>query len=554
MAHAPGWYPDGSETNILRWWDGNQWTEHTAPGPDSAQPTAAQPAVAEPAVAQPAVAPAAQPTTPIAPPQMSGESQGAGAATAMPAPGTAPTPEPDKKPVWKQWWAIAAAAVAAIAVIGAFVVGSGGDDDADSEVVQSAPQEDGEADANVDTDTDTDTDDAQPDSGADGETNADSAPDDESDAVEGTDDESGPDAGDDGGTEIDDGQADAGEADGSIDRPFVFDAVVPVQWDSFGDGDGAVWNTSVSTPRDITIDVAAFDEFNEPPPEGVAFLGFDVSMTLIESQNEPLNTGFTVTWEVLGGSTASVYDETTIDTENFGCGLTPEQFDPFVEVFAGGTVAGTVCIPVPVEDVDDPGTQISMTLVGSDRIVYSSAGTEGPSALDVPQPAVTPADGDGPADGSRSTPFPFDTPTDVEFNSFGDTDGSVWSTTVGIPRDIGAEVAAESQFNEPPPDGVTFLGFEVTMTLVSGDVEPLSPGFSFDWQVLGGNTATAYGPVTLVFGCRLVPNEFDDFAEVLVGGTLTGTVCVPVPTADLDDAGTSVAMNFIGESRIVFHN
>jgi hypothetical protein len=28
---APGWYPDPSHPGAVRWWDGNQWSEHSAP-------------------------------------------------------------------------------------------------------------------------------------------------------------------------------------------------------------------------------------------------------------------------------------------------------------------------------------------------------------------------------------------------------------------------------------------------------------------------------------------------------------------------------------------
>lgn len=28
---APGWYPDPQAPHVMRWWDGYQWTEHTAP-------------------------------------------------------------------------------------------------------------------------------------------------------------------------------------------------------------------------------------------------------------------------------------------------------------------------------------------------------------------------------------------------------------------------------------------------------------------------------------------------------------------------------------------
>jgi Protein of unknown function (DUF2510) len=31
MQYAPGWYPDPRAPEALRWWDGQQWTEHIAP-------------------------------------------------------------------------------------------------------------------------------------------------------------------------------------------------------------------------------------------------------------------------------------------------------------------------------------------------------------------------------------------------------------------------------------------------------------------------------------------------------------------------------------------
>jgi hypothetical protein len=47
-----GWYPDPGAPSGLRWWDGQQWTEHThAATPPAATPPAAAPPAAQPVVA-----------------------------------------------------------------------------------------------------------------------------------------------------------------------------------------------------------------------------------------------------------------------------------------------------------------------------------------------------------------------------------------------------------------------------------------------------------------------------------------------------------------------
>jgi uncharacterized protein (AIM24 family) len=50
MSHPADWYPDpAGDPTLLRWWDGNQWTEHTQPVPVQQPPA---PAPADPAPAQ----------------------------------------------------------------------------------------------------------------------------------------------------------------------------------------------------------------------------------------------------------------------------------------------------------------------------------------------------------------------------------------------------------------------------------------------------------------------------------------------------------------------
>jgi len=132
---------------------------------------------------------------------------------------------------------------------------------------------------------------------------------------------------------------------------------------------------------------------------------------------------------------------------------------------------------------DDGDTPVQAVASSADESVSS---TDDGSAE--PSDSAAPS---GP-DGSRDQPWPAGSTVDVTWDVFGDADESVWATTIGPVTDITAQVLAENQFNETPPDGVVYAGFPVTMTLQSANKEPLSAGFNLSFEIHGA--ANVYDP------------------------------------------------------------
>ena len=92
MSVPAGWYNDGQGQQ--RYWDGTQWTAHTAPLPESAAPAAPAAPVTAPEPPAPAAPVAAAPAAPSAPP-----APAAPAAAAPPAPVAPVTPAAPAAPV-----------------------------------------------------------------------------------------------------------------------------------------------------------------------------------------------------------------------------------------------------------------------------------------------------------------------------------------------------------------------------------------------------------------------------------------------------------------------
>ena len=334
---------------------------------------------------------------------------------------------------------------------------------------------------------------------------------------------------------------------GTRQMPFAFDTPSEIVLETYGDADGSVWAVTVGELTDATARVLDSNQFNDAPPEGVLFAAFALDIELLDASKVPLSAGFNLGWEIFGAASSTVYDFSTVD-DLFGCGVFDDEFNQSHEAYIGGTLSGEVCIPLPVADFEDPATQIALVPSAGDRIFFAPNGTP----ADEPRSAAVATDiGTGTGDGTRQAPLTFDSSSpEFKVDAFGDVDGSVWSVSIGAPQDITAAVLAENSFNDEPRDGYLFAGFDVALTLIEAPVDPVSPGFVFTWEILGGTSRRVHSN-SWDASCGVVPNEVDMYIDVLSGGVISGTACVAIPIEDFGADNTQVALN-IGGERMVF--
>lgn len=99
---------------------------------------------------------------------------------------------------------------------------------------------------------------------------------------------------------------------------------------------GPDWMVTVTgAARDITSEVLAENEFNEPPPTGFRYVGVDLTFAYNGS----------------GAGAPSQVSLGAVGSDNVQhsgyCGVVPGELDLYTDLFAGGSASGTVCLLVP---------------------------------------------------------------------------------------------------------------------------------------------------------------------------------------------------------------
>ncbi|TLP79421.1 DUF4190 domain-containing protein [Nesterenkonia sphaerica] len=143
--------------------------------------------------------------------------------------------------------------------------------------------------------------------------------------------------------------------------------------------------------------------------------------------------------------------------------------------------------------------------------------------------------GDAAGQGTREDPLPLgETVADDE-----------WEVTVhSVERDADDAIAAENPYNDPAPDGMTYILVNISATYLGEGSDSPMMGVELAYVSSTGETSASYDYIVVT------PDSFDDFAELYTGGTETGNVALAVPP---DDDGTlRVRLGFLDTTDYFF--
>lgn len=166
------------------------------------------------------------------------------------------------------------------------------------------------------------------------------------------------DAGDDGAAP--DGSADDAGEDAADLAPGTRDNPLPVGT-RIAMGDWTLAVTGVTL--DAAEQVAAENQFNDPPADGRQFVMFSVEATY-EGQDSG-TAWLDFSWAVVGagGNTFG----TSMDDY---CGVIPDSLDDTSETFPGGSVSGNVCVSVEAAQVDGATIRLEEAFSLNDTRVF----------------------------------------------------------------------------------------------------------------------------------------------------------------------------------------
>lgn len=135
--------------------------------------------------------------------------------------------------------------------------------------------------------------------------------------------------------------------------------------------------------------------------------------------------------------------------------------------------------------------------------------------------------------GTRSNPYPLGSTVS----------GDGWSVTINsVDLDANDAIAAENQFNEPAPEGMTYIMVNATIAYTGDSDEGEMPWTTIEYVTVDGNTISQSG---------VTPDALDTVSDLYAGGSTTGNVSLVVPADTVSEGVLAVSPGMFTDNAFV---
>lgn len=170
---------------------------------------------------------------------------------------------------------------------------------------------------------------------------------------------------------------------------------------------------------------------------------------------------------------------------------------------------------------------IALTGCSSTTVEKPAANAEAPASEET-KPAAK--------EGTRENPYPIGSAI---------TQGD-WTLTINsVSLDATAAMADANLFNQPAPEGSTFIMINVTATYNGTKADGDYPFISVEYVTAGGNTINSTDTLAVA------PEFFDMSKALYEGASTTGNIALAVPTAEIADGTLAVRPHMLGDKVFV---
>ena len=289
--------------------------------------------------------------------------------------------------------------------------------------------------------------------------------------------------------------------------------------------------TVLATQPDGTSTVLEENQFNDPPEDGNQFYLITVRAKYLGPGSATFDTGFRLKALGDGGVVYTTFENS--------CGVIPNEFPSYTELFTNGQLEGVACWQISSADADSLILIVESDFASFDdqRVWFSlDMTTESPTPLPTATPVPpTPTSTQESALGERGNPIPFGVATEVRFS-----ESDHWEITVLATQPDGTTaVLEENQFNDPPEDGNQFYLITVRARYLGTGSATFDAGFRL--KALGDGSVVY---TTFENSCGVIPDEFPSYTELFAYGQLEGVACWQIASADADSLILIVESDF----------